>query len=423
MRNIKLIAIFVLCGLTTVGCVTHASKTSAVLPAVPVSAPETDAAEPAISAAPDGGVYIAWVAHNQTDKTGNLFLQKFDAEGKSSGEKSQVNPVAGQVKAWRGDPPTVAVGADGAVYVGWTAKVEGSNDNHASDMFLSVSRDGGKTFTAPVKVNDDKIPATHGMHSLSVDKNGRVYVAWLDERYLKTEAPKPAAAAPEQKSGEKKEHKHFEANREVYFAVSSDGGKTFSANKKLAGDACPCCKTSIAAAPNGQVYVSWRQVLPGDFRHIAVAASSDGGSNFAPMTIVSDDRWQLAACPVSGAAMSISADNKLKVAWFTAGASGAPGIYETESTDGGKTFAARRLVNETQAFGTPTFVADESGKLKSVWGAGEKIYFANSANGEPAKEIGQGDLPTAAGSGKKLFVAAIKKENKQRSIWLSVVAE
>ena len=30
-------------------------------------------------------------------------------------------------------------------------------------------------------------PASHGMHSLAVEPDGRVIVAWLDERYLKAE--------------------------------------------------------------------------------------------------------------------------------------------------------------------------------------------------------------------------------------------
>ncbi len=46
-----------------------------------------------------------------------------------------------------------------------TARVEVA-EGSANDLYLSVSRDGGKSFDAPVKVNDDRLPAVHGMHSL-----------------------------------------------------------------------------------------------------------------------------------------------------------------------------------------------------------------------------------------------------------------
>ena len=53
---------------------------------------------------------------------------------------------------------------------------------------MSVSNDRAQSFASEVKINDDKVPGPHGMHSLAVAKDGRVYVSWLDER------PPPARA-------------------------------------------------------------------------------------------------------------------------------------------------------------------------------------------------------------------------------------
>jgi hypothetical protein len=97
---------------------------------------------------------------------------------------------------------------------------------------------------------------------------------------------------------------HTESNRVAYFASSADGGRTFSRNVKLAGEVCPCCKTSLAVGEDGRVYAAWRQVMPGNFRHIAVASSGDGGETFNAPTVVSDDRWELRGCPVSGPALA-----------------------------------------------------------------------------------------------------------------------
>jgi hypothetical protein len=116
---------------------------------------------------------------------------------------------------------------------------------------------------------------------------GAVYISWLDERNVK-----PAAHS----------EMHVEPNSEVFFASSNDGGRTFSKNIRVASDVCPCCKTATLAA-NGKLYLSWRQVLPGEFRHIAVASSNDGGQTFSNASIVSDDKWMLTACPMSGPAL------------------------------------------------------------------------------------------------------------------------
>ena len=150
-----------------------------------VSAAETDAAEPAITSDADGNLYVLYVEHG-ADKTADIYLQKFDSQKQPTGEKVRVNQGAGEATAWRGDPPTVAVGADKTVYVGWTKTVKIDAGN-GRDVCLSVSRDNGKTFAAPVKVNDDTAPASHGMHSLAVGANGAIFMAWLDERNVKKE--------------------------------------------------------------------------------------------------------------------------------------------------------------------------------------------------------------------------------------------
>ena len=310
------------------GCTTTARNLLTAPQAVHISGSDLDTAEPAIAAAPHGGVFLAWVEHGE-GKAADIFVQKCDTDGKPTGQKVRVNSEAGQATAWRGDPPSVTVGADGVVFVAWSASLK-SEVAHGSNILLSISRDDGKSFSAPVTVNDDKYPAMHGMSSLAVSEDGRVFVVWLDERFLQTPEKMAAdkAKAEAKAKGETKEekHVHMEANREVYFAVSNDGGKSFSANQKLAADVCPCCKTAVTVAPNGRVYVGWRQVLPNEFRHIAVTSSDNNGGSFSAPVVVSDDQWQITACPVSGPALKVDANNALTVAWFTGGARGVSGV-------------------------------------------------------------------------------------------------
>ena len=227
--------------------------------AVQISAPGIDAAEPSTAAAADGTFYVAWVNHDA--KQADVMLAHFNSDGQMQGTPVRVNRQPAVATAWRGDQPSVAVGRDGAVYVLWTARVD-AGDKHGTDVYLSVSKDGGQSFASEVKANDDKTPGAHGMHSLAVAPDGRIYAAWLDERNV--HMPKPSTKA---------EGHHMESNRDLYLTYSTDGGRTFAANRKVASEACPCCKTALAVSSDGTLYAGWRQVLPGNFRHIAVATA------------------------------------------------------------------------------------------------------------------------------------------------------
>ncbi len=330
--------------------------------------------------------------------------------GKTPGAAVRVNPDAGNATAWRGDQPSVAVGKNGSVYVVWTARVE-SNGKKGTDLYLSVSSDMGRTFGAPVKINDDKVPAAHGMHSLGVADDGRIYVSWLDERNV-------AAPAPSTKA----EGHHMESNRELFIADSGDGGRTFSRNRKIAADACPCCKTALAVAPDGTVYVSWRHVLPGNYRHIAVTSSTDAGATFSKPVIVSDDKWVLHGCPVSGPSLALADDGTLKVLWYAAGEANAPGLYFAESKDKAQTFSARQLLAQGSVRGTPVLAAGNNAGV-AVWettgASGPESRFRTVEGDGTAASVGANvELPAAVVSKDGLFVAYVFKEKEKRSVWL-----
>ncbi|MDX6696110.1 MAG: hypothetical protein QOF02_3713 [Blastocatellia bacterium] len=416
-----------LCGallLSAAGCARRATQgtedagaLSNTMQPVRVSAENVDAAEPAIAALRDGSAYVAWIEHG-ANKEADVFVVRLDAEGRAAGAAVRVNPFAGAAKGWRGDPPTIAVASDKTVYVGWTARVAG--EARGSNLYLSASRDEGRTFGTPVKVNDDEKVASHGMHSLAVSADNRVYVAWLDERNI---APPPAPAT----NAGGKPMEHMEANSEIFFAVSADGGRTFSQNKRLASEVCPCCKTALIAGANNQVYVGWRQVLPGDFRHIAVAASADAGQTFAAPKIVSDDNWKITGCPVSGPALALSTDGALRVVWYTAGERGLAGLYWAESRDRAQTFSERKLLSNGLVRGNPALLADARNNLLAVWESDEekepRIFTARlSASGEASVAVPLADkaeLPSVATTGDQLFIGYIVSLKDLRSIWIT----
>jgi hypothetical protein len=405
------------------GCRYGTSKKSVSEPGTELGSPvrvsleDGTAAEPAIASSPDGGVYVAWVNHDQTGKA-DVMIARLSSDGQMESAPVRVNSQPGIATAWRGDPPTVAVAPDRTVFVGWTAKPD-SASGHATDIYLSASRDNCRTFAEPVKVNDDTRPAVHGMHSLAIGKDGRIYVAWLDERNI---SPEPAM---DEKTNQRTSGHHMESNREVFIASSTDGGHAFSPNQRVATNVCPCCKTALAVDNDGRVYLSWRQVLPGDFRHIAVASSIDQARSFSEMKIVSDDQWMLAGCPVSGPSLALSADGTLRVLWYSAGKNGETGLYFSDSKDHAGTFGPRVLVARGETFGSPVLLNDGN-HLNAVWGAiGAKVMTerlaANDAEQAEALQIAEGDLPAAAAISRNLFVAYIRKSDQHQAVWITSI--
>ena len=416
------ISLFLLFMLAFSGC--NRSSTTAVISNSPstmtqpirVSQESVDAAEPAIAAAPNGDVYVVWVNHRAKNEA-DVMIARFTSDGHQQSSVAQVNSMPGSATAWRGDPPTISVAPDNTVFVGWTASDE-SESGHATVLYVSASRDRGQTFGPPVKVNDDSRPAVHGMHSLAVGQDGRIYVAWLDERNI-TPMPMKDIQMDPSKSGH-----HMESNRELFFASSTDGGRTFSANERIAKDVCPCCKTALAIGPNGQLYLSWRQVLAGDFRHIAISSSTDGKS-FSKPVIVSDDQWVLKGCPVSGAGLSVNAGGKLRVLWYAGAENAQQGIYWSESLDGGKSFSQRKLLAPGFARSTPVLVSDRSSSPIAIWeasgdGKSEVREVSLVVEQEPMQQLitGNGELPAATVQNGRVFVAYVANDEGKRRVKL-----
>ena len=356
---------------------------------------------------------------------------QFDPTGASTSPAVRINPKIGEATAWRGDPPSLAVASDGTIYVAWTLRVP--EQRHATDLYVSVSRDNGRSFDAPLRISADHQNGPQGMHSLAIGPQGTVYVAWLEERKKahpvvvdKSLRSVPAAVATGSNTPSPQKPKHVEEKRDLFVAFSKDSGKTFSPKSPVASDVCPCCKTSLAVAPDGRVYVSWRQVLPGNLRHIAVASFADNEQTVSTPVIVSDDRWVLAGCPVSGSSLSVSSDGTLQVLWYAEGQAGPKGVYRSESRDGGRSFSPRQLIAEGMTQGTPILLS-QAGSAKAIWqrdqGTEAKVVTASlDSKGIVAgasSEENNSQLPAAAMMDDQLVIVSIRQAaNDRRSIWL-----
>ncbi|MDQ4089812.1 MAG: glycoside hydrolase [Actinomycetota bacterium] len=121
-------------------------------------------------------------------------------------------------------PPMIAAhpGSDD-LYVVWAGSKEPRNsalkENDRTDIFLSASTDGGRTWGPRRVVNDDAGKGVnHQFPNVAVAPNGRVDVAWYDARLNIRPSGDPEAETP---------------YTDVFYAFSTDRGQTFSPNVRI----------------------------------------------------------------------------------------------------------------------------------------------------------------------------------------------
>ena len=102
----------------------------------------------------------------------------------------------------------------------------------------------------------------------------------------------------------------------LYSARSSDGGATWSKNVAVYlspdGSICECCHPSLAIDATGQVVVMWRNAVGGS-RDMYLATSRDGATFSTPQKL-GKGTWKLNACPMDGGGLAVSS-TKILTAW------------------------------------------------------------------------------------------------------------
>ena len=339
----------------------------------------------------------------------------------------------------RNATPTIA--ADGQfVAVAWG----GSQASGSTDVFTAVSRDGGSTFAAPVRVNhiegDARVngeqpphvalvarprrdpaivivwttkgatgtkllqarsedggrsfapsalvagtdaPGNRGWQAIAVEPGGRVDALWLDHRELAHDTT--MAASHHQHTGAGKPDGVAMAQRSKLFVASLDGSL---APRALTGGVCYCCKTALVAT-GGAIYAAWRHVYPGNLRDMAFTMSRDGGRTFSAPLRVSEDKWALEGCPDDGPAMAVDRQNRIHIVWPTLVAGGGDGaepniaLFYAMSADG-KRFTGRERIPTEGTPHHPRIAIGADGALTMAWD--------ELANGSRQIAIGRGAI-------------------------------
>jgi hypothetical protein len=233
-----------------------------------------------VTTAPDGHVYAAWLDHRQLAKPQDEAV----AAHHHHGDQAATAPDDGVAMAQLSqlyvsaidDPDSVRAVTGGVCYCCKTA-IAASGDSlflawrhvypgNLRDIAFSASRDGGRTFSAPVRISEDKWQLNgcpDDGPSMVLDAANRIHVVWPT---LVQDEGHPVKA--------------------LFHAMSTDG-EAFGARTRLPTQG-QANHPQLSFAGDGRLVAVWDESGSGS-RHLAVASATIDGSGHVAFT--RDDAW------------------------------------------------------------------------------------------------------------------------------------
>jgi Cu/Ag efflux protein CusF len=358
-------------------------------------------------------VVAVWTAadHERT----NIYAATSADEAKGFGAPVRVNDVDGEAHVYGEDPPRVAIGpATGSdstvpptIIVTWPS-------DRAKRLGLRSARsvDGGRTFQPSTSIGDETITAERGFQSVTVGGDRVARAAWLDGRR------DPGAPAHTNVGGD------YDPMHLMFAATTADG--RWNAEIRLASNVCGCCKTAIATAADGTIYVAFRNIYPGSLRDISFTSSRDGGRTFSSPVRVSEDHWMLEGCPDDGPTMALDHEGVVHLVWPTLvqGAQPAIALFHASTRDG-VTFTPRQRI---ETLGTPKpshpqVTTDACGALTLVWDEAQgstRRALMRQLLPLPSGDVRAGELHVMSGAHSAVYPVVAPTSNGLVSAWVDI---
>jgi hypothetical protein len=245
--------------------------------------------QPFLAASADGSFYAAFI------KDGNIGFSCSTDKGKSWSAPIVAMDAKGKASGGMQRGPRIAVDGKKTIYITAPMTFDETELNGKKypvrDLFLSVSTDGGRTFSKPAQINDVPKKAPESLHWLAAAANGDVFAAWLDLR-------------------------NREKGQDLGFVKISDQGRKIGKNGVMPGPLCECCAPGLAVDPKGNPMVLYREGGKTN-RSIFLGLSTNGGTSFSKVNRINQGETRIDACPMDAPQVAVSQDGaKIAAAWM-----------------------------------------------------------------------------------------------------------
>lgn len=254
---------------------------------------------------PAGELWV--VALNEQQQ---LTVQTSANDGRTWGEPRVLDTGSDKIAADGENRPKLVFGTAGRAVITYTQPL---SKPYTGQIRMLRSQDGGRTFSAPFTVHQDRQLITHRFESVAFDARGTLHTVWVDKRDL--EARLKAAPAEPVAAGARPGKPQVDyRGAALYRNESTDGGLTFGPDIKLADHSCECCRIALAPSPDGSLVALWRHVFaPNQRDHAFASLSSPRAAEPMRATF---DRWAIDACPHHGPGLAPAASGGYHAVWY-----------------------------------------------------------------------------------------------------------
>ncbi|HLD65609.1 MAG TPA: hypothetical protein VJA19_06175 [Pseudomonas sp.] len=260
-----------------------------------------------LASGPNGALYAALVEH------GHIQIQRSQDDGNSWQAHARVNQQAEAIAADGENHPQLAVGADGTLYVSWARRFE---QRFTGDLRFARA-ENGRDFSAPITLHQDRSLTGHSFQRMHLAADGRLQLVWIDGR------ERLAAEAA---------GRTYEGSA-LYATHSTDGGRSFVAEYKLADHSCQCCRLALTEDNDGSLLLMWRQVFANSERdHALLRLPRTGAAE--PLQRATFDAWRIDACPHHGPSLAVDGEGRRHATWFSPHGESGPVFYGQLAANG-----------------------------------------------------------------------------------------
>ena len=338
--------------------------------------------------APDGSLLVA------TKQGEHVMLYRSNDDGKTWSAPTAVNAQPEQISADGENRPKIAFAADGGLLVAWTRPL----GKPYSGAIRLARADDGQRFSAPLTVHKDPAEITHRFESLLPTPDNKVILAWIDKRDLEAA-----------KSGKKPYR-----GAAIYAALSTDGGRSFQPEYKLADHSCECCRVTSALDRDGAPLFMWRHVFEPNERDHALARLKPDGQ-VESVQRATFDRWKVDGCPHHGPSLVVDEQGMRHAVWFNQ-KDGAGRVFYGQLVPG----AEVRVEGQRQVGGARAAHADMAaagGKLAIAWKEfdGERTQLRAQVSSDGGKSFAE--IALAATDAASDQARVIRRHDKLFVFW------
>lgn len=293
---------------------------------------------PNLSQGHDGTTLLSWI---EPDGDGHaLKFSQLEENGWST--PTEITRGDNWFVNWADFPSVVAV-SESLWAAHWL--VSQPAGGYAYDINIALSSDAGATWAESFLPHNDGTPSEHGFVSLFNDGDS-LGAVWLDGR----------------KTVNEYDQNDVRTSGMTLRAGTYSSGHSESDGVLLDDLICDCCQTDVALTASGPVAI-YRNRSVNEQRDIYISRRIDG--EWQGGVPVSEDAWDIAACPVNGPVIK-AAGQTVAAAWFT-GANEQAKVKAAWSTDAGRSFSEPIEIDTERPLGRAGAALLPDGDLVVSW--------------------------------------------------------